>query len=101
MWTAAPAVLISDFKERPQAMPREVSTKVADGGLRYASKKSGSPFGGQLNNTRSCIFCGTHRGPSQRKGIRFGARNEVACEPVCARNPESRKVRAALDEVGP
>lgn len=43
-------------------MAREEVTKIANDGLRYKSKRGGSPFGesGSIQ-TMSCIKCGLHK----------------------------------------
>ena len=68
----------------------EVQTKIADGGLRYMRKQNGSMFGASVHSDRSCIYCGQHRSPSQRKTVRMLGRNEVACEPPCPKSPRKR-----------
>jgi hypothetical protein len=43
-------------------MSREEVTKIATDGLRYKSKKSGTPFGGSsAMGTMSCYKCGLHK----------------------------------------
>ena len=68
----------------------DVETKIADGGLRYSQKQSGSLFGTSMHGGRSCIYCGEHRSPSQRRTVRILGRNEVACEPPCPKSPTKR-----------
>lgn len=75
-------------------MTIDTKTEVHSNGLRYASKKPGSPFGpmgaggyGAL----SCFFCGTHRHLSERKMQKILGRHQPVCEPVCQKNPAARK----------
>jgi hypothetical protein len=68
-----------------------VPTKIVQGGLRYASKPTGSPFGAGTSGSRSCIYCGEHRSANQRRTVKLGGRNEVACEPPCAPSPAQRR----------
>ena len=58
-------------------------TSLAEGGLRYTSKKGGSPFTGN-GNTRSCLKCGTHRTADQLKAFRMLGKTEMVCKPSCA-----------------
>jgi len=48
-------------------MANDETTKVNADGLRYSSKKGGSPFGsnGYSQATMSCFQCGTHKPRSQ------------------------------------
>ena len=49
-------------KEYDFQMSREEVTKIATDGLRYKSKKSGTPFGGSsAMGTMSCYKCGLHK----------------------------------------
>jgi hypothetical protein len=49
-------------------------TRLAEDGLRYASKESGTLFIGN-GNTRSCFKCGQHQNHNQMKAFRFLGRS--------------------------
>jgi len=72
---------------------KDVATKIVQDGLRYASKPTGSPFGPIGDNARSCTYCGEHRQAGQRRTVRLGSRNEVACDPPCPASPIKRRTR--------
>jgi hypothetical protein len=61
---------------------KQAKTRLAEDGLRYASKESGSPFMGN-GTTRSCFKCGQHRNQDQMKAFRFLGRSEMVCKPSC------------------
>jgi hypothetical protein len=44
-------------------MNKEVTTQIAETGLRYTAKEGGSPFQGMGSNgeVRSCMKCGQHK----------------------------------------
>ncbi|MET0541192.1 MAG: hypothetical protein ABWZ88_05500 [Variovorax sp.] len=68
-------------------------TAVVEGGLRYKSKPSGSPyaevssFGG---STMSCYMCGKHRARASLQMKRLLGKSQAVCSPSCK----------ALDEAG-
>ena len=62
---------------------KKTKDSLADDGLRYTAKKSGSPFSGN-GNTRSCFKCGVHRTPDQLKPFRMVGKTEMVCKPSCA-----------------
>ncbi len=73
-------------------MSKDITTRIAPDGLRYTSKRTGSPFGSSCSpSTRSCFYCGVHRAADQRKTFRFGNRQEVICDPPCESNPARKK----------
>ena len=78
---------------------RDEKTEVSDNGLRYRSKKAGSPFGetSGLHSALSCFFCGTHRMPSLRVMQKVLGKHQPVCEPPCERNPKSRRKAAEAE----
>jgi hypothetical protein len=64
-----------------QIMSRDLKTEIADSGLRYKSKESGSPFYAGYNSidTMSCFQCGKHK--SRRLGSfkKLIGRNQFLC----------------------
>lgn len=69
-------------------------TAIHDDGLRYKSKVNGSPFGGagsSTYSTKSCFFCGEHRGVGQRTTQKILGRHEPVCMPLCEKNPKFGK----------
>jgi hypothetical protein len=82
------------MKEHSKSSDPAVETVVRSDGLRYQSKPAGSMFINVLSGgggTMSCFFCGTHRPPSMRVMQKILGRNEPVCNPLCAKNPKSRK----------
>lgn len=78
-----------------------VPTLMDDSGLRYVSKRSGSPFVdacGVGPSTRSCFFCGKHNGPSNRTMQKVMGRPEPVCSPLCGSNPKYRRSYAETSE---
>jgi hypothetical protein len=59
-----------------------VATVVANDGLRYKSKTSGSTFGAS-GSTMSCIKCGLHRPRTLLVTKRIAGRLYLACSPSC------------------
>ena len=70
------------FETAFDVMTKPIETKVADNGLRYASKATGSPFAGS-GQTMSCFRCGRHRPATQLHGQRFLGRVQRVCKPSC------------------
>jgi hypothetical protein len=62
---------------------KRAKTRLAEDGLRYTSKKSGTPFLAK-GTTRSCFKCGQHRAQDQMKAFHFLARSEMVCKPSCS-----------------
>lgn len=75
------------FKEvRPPARdPSAVQTRIRDGGLRYESKASGSPYARDLGVMLSCLLCGRHRPRSAMKLRKLIGRNHVVCADGCGK----------------
>jgi hypothetical protein len=63
-------------------MTKATTSTLSKDGLRYASKRPGSPFVG-TGNTRSCFLCGKHRQSSQLQSKRMFGRSEMVCAPNC------------------
>lgn len=77
--------------------PLPITTTVDQSGLRYVSKRPGSPFVdacGVGPSTRSCFFCGKHNGPSTRSMQKVMGRSEPVCAPLCPTNPRYRSAYA-------
>ena len=73
---------------------------MADNGLRYVSKASGTPYIDTPScgpSTRSCFFCGRHNSVKLRAMQRVLGRSEPVCAPPCGSNPKSRVVPAGRD----
>lgn len=68
-------------------MPRSDSkTTVLEGGLRYKSKVSGSPFattGSFGAATMSCFLCGKHRARSLMTTRKVAGKSQPVCSPSC------------------
>lgn len=74
-------------------MSEELEDKISEDGLRYVTKRSGpsfSPITASSYATISCVFCGVHRGASQRRHQRVLGRAQWVCDPPCHKNPLSR-----------
>ncbi|MBI5335950.1 MAG: hypothetical protein HZB72_15400 [Burkholderiales bacterium] len=63
-------------------MSKETETTIRADGLRYQSKKTGSPFSG-TGSTRSCFKCGRHRTADQLQTKKVLGRTEMICKPSC------------------
>lgn len=62
----------------------EVQTRIRDGGLRYASKPTGSPYPRDLGVMLSCFLCGRHRPQGLMKRRLLLGRQHVVCGDGCA-----------------
>ena len=70
----------------------EPKTTIKPSGLRYKSKRSGSPFavlGGA--GTMSCFLCGKHRARSALKTRRLLGKAQFVCSPSCAEAEKAEK----------
>lgn len=66
--------------------PRPDTTTIDSAGLRYRSKKPGSPFvsaGDFSAATMSCFLCGKHRPRSSMKTRKLLGKTQFVCAPNC------------------
>lgn len=83
------------------ASRKDTTTRIQEDGLRYTSKAPGSPFSPRpgafsgATNTMSCFFCGAHQPPNRRTMQKVLGRSQPVCEPLCEKNPRSKKLAAA------
>ncbi len=62
----------------------ERSEVIADDGLRYKFKSTGSPFSpGMLGSTMSCVRCGKHRPRTMLRMQRLAGSLFLVCTPDC------------------
>ena len=89
----------------PAVTKKVLTTRIADNGLRYESKKAGTPFTPTSFNAEasmSCFFCGKHCLPAERKRQKVLMRHETVCDPTCEKNPKFKaEQRAAAAAAGP
>jgi hypothetical protein len=82
------------------ASRKDTTTRIQQDGLRYTSKAPGSPFSPRpgafsgATNTMSCFFCGAHQPPNRRTMQKVLGRSQPVCEPLCEKNPRSKKLAA-------
>ena len=69
----------------------EPKTSIDRGGLRYHSKKPGSPFASSATMfgaaTMSCFLCGKHRARSALKSRKLLGKTQFVCAPNCQDAP--------------
>src|SRR3990167_8238152 len=65
---------------KTKTAPGEGISRIADGGLRYTAKPSGSPFPvsqAGIGATRSCYKCGTHKPVPELESKKFLGKNQL------------------------
>jgi len=71
---------------KTKTAPGEGISRIADGGLRYTAKPSGSPFPvsqAGIGATRSCYKCGTHKPVPELESKKFLGKNQLVCRGGC------------------
>ena len=102
-----PATQARPAKPKTAKLPKTAAgasalSQLAPDGLRYTKKPVGSPFANQhtfSSSTLSCLFCGSHRKPSERMTQNVCGRKQAVCSPPCARNVRGLKLAAAADRI--
>lgn len=74
------------FKEirQPGREVVDATTRIRDGGLRYESKATGSPYPRDMGVTLSCFLCGRHRPRSALKSRKLVGRQHHVCADGCS-----------------
>lgn len=68
------------MKEQQQ---QQVKTEIRPGGLRYASKPTGSLFPGGTAGTMSCYRCSRHVARSQLEAFQVAGTRQYRCRGGC------------------
>jgi hypothetical protein len=61
----------------------DVPTKVKAGGLRYASKATGTDFPGPYGATMSCMLCGRHLLRGRLVSFKLAGSRQFRCKDGC------------------
>jgi hypothetical protein len=75
------------FKEvrQPGHDAGNAATRIRDGGLRYQSKATGSPYARDLGMMLSCFLCGRHRPRAALMSRKLIGRHQNVCADGCSR----------------
>lgn len=69
---------------QPGREAADATSRIRDGGLRYESKPTGSPYPRDMGVTLSCFLCGRHRPRTALTSRKLVGRQQNVCTDGCA-----------------